>query len=65
MTSDALERLLRWEIGGGTWRVRHLTSDTVCVDLLTCDGGETMDTVTSTADDLIDHVRRRPQQRLP
>ncbi|GAA4769859.1 hypothetical protein [Citricoccus nitrophenolicus] len=46
-----LDRLLRWQESGGTWRVaarRRLTTqepagEEVVLSLLTCDGGEEMD----------------------
>ncbi|MEV4900483.1 hypothetical protein AB0K08_03975 [Citricoccus sp. NPDC055426] len=73
-----LQRLLRWEESGGTWRVaarRHLGSDgavrsdsagdvaragpaeEVTLSLLTCDGGEEMDVLTSAEPELLEHVR--------
>ncbi len=38
-----LDRLLRWELFGGHWRVRSRTSGVIDIALLTCDGGEEAD----------------------
>lgn len=69
-----LDRLLRWEESGGTWRLagRRRTRATgagtetgtgaapgeeVTLSLLTCDGGEEMDVLTSAEPELLEHVR--------
>lgn len=62
-----LDRLLRWEDSGGTWQVaaRRKTGpdgaqqvrEEVTLSLLTCDGGEEMDVLTSSEQGVLDHVR--------
>lgn len=55
-----LQRLLRWEDSGGTWTVaarRKLSSgEEVTLSLMTCDGGEEMDVLSSSEPDLLAHV---------
>lgn len=45
--SSPVDTLLRWEAGGAVWRVTSRTSSHVTVLLLSCDGGEEIDTVVS------------------
>lgn len=59
-----LDRLLRWEDSGGTWRVAARRrvgpdggGDEVTLSLLTCDGGEEMDALTSSDPELLAYVR--------
>ncbi|MGM7670138.1 hypothetical protein [Microbacterium sp. A93] len=67
-----LQRLLRWEESGGTWRVaaRRKTrsggagnaggdtdGDEVTLSLLTCDGGEEMDVFSSADPELLAYVQ--------
>ena len=59
MPSSDLQRLLRWEVAGGTWRVVSARSETIEIELLSCGGAEAMDTITSTAPNLYDFVGRR------
>jgi hypothetical protein len=59
VSSDDLERLLRWEASGGTWLVQRRTPGALTVNLLTCGGDETMDVFSSTAVDLVEHVGSR------
>ena len=41
----------RWELSGGHWRVHSVGADRATVDLLRCDGGETVDSLTLTQHD--------------
>jgi hypothetical protein len=50
-----LERLLRWEKSGGTWRVRGGTGS-LTVALCRCDGGEEVDRFASTDPALLRYV---------
>lgn len=50
--SRELDRLLRWERSGGTWRVLPGRGDRLVVVLETCDGGEEMDRLAVTEPDL-------------
>jgi hypothetical protein len=57
---DAVERLLRWERAGGTWRVlRHAADGAVRVALDTCHGEE-MERLTSDDARLVAFVAERP-----
>ncbi|MFC7402819.1 hypothetical protein [Citricoccus sp. GCM10030269] len=56
---DDLQRLLRWEESGGTWRVKHVRRSSLSVALLTCDGGEEMDVITSSDPRLLAHCQER------
>lgn len=60
MASDDLERLLRWEGAGGTWRVVELDADAAEVELLTCGFDEVMGTLRSGEPDLRGYVSRGP-----
>jgi hypothetical protein len=42
-----IDTLLRWEARGAVWRVTSRTSSQVTVSLLSCDGGEEVDTIVS------------------
>lgn len=70
-----LDRLLRWEDSGGTWRVAarrtvaraqpsgdeqsgdQRDGEEVTLSLMTCDGGEEMDVLTSSEPAVLEHVR--------
>ncbi|MFM9378121.1 hypothetical protein [Gordonia sp. VNK21] len=57
--SDDLDRLLRWEESGALWQVLGPVGETVTVSLRTCDGGEEMDRLISSADDVLRLCRSR------
>lgn len=44
--TEAVSRLLRWELAGGAWRVLGRDEETVTIGLFTCDAGEEMDRFT-------------------
>ena len=56
---DDLDRLLRWEDAGGTWRVTARRAETVTVALCRCDGGEEVDRFTSSEPVVLHHVGDR------
>lgn len=43
MSEDALERLHRWELAGGTWQIVDASGNQAVVGLFRCDGGEEVD----------------------
>ena len=45
---SAPEAVERWEIAGGHTRVRAVEADRAQVDLLRCDGGEVVESITLT-----------------
>ena len=47
MSTADLERLLRWEGAGGTWRILAELDGSVMVSLCRCDGGEEADRFTT------------------
>lgn len=49
MSDDPVAVLQRWEDAGAVWRVLHRGADGVTVGLFTCDGGEEVDRLTSSA----------------
>lgn len=61
-----LQRLLRWEDSGGTWRVAARrnpaagaprgSGQEITLSLLTCDGGEEMEVFSSSDPDLLAYV---------
>ncbi|NUL43722.1 hypothetical protein F7P69_00705 [Cellulosimicrobium funkei] len=57
-----MRRLRRWEESGGTWVVvaRHATpsGNSVTLSLMTCDGGEEMDVLSSSDPWLVEYVSR-------
>nr|WP_083904686.1 hypothetical protein [Nocardiopsis kunsanensis] len=57
---DPVDRLLRWEEHGGTWRVITRGPDGVTVELCTCTGGEAVDRWTSDDPDLVALVSAAP-----
>lgn len=60
-TPPDLARLLRWEDSGGGWRVVAVGQGSLTLSLVTCDGGEEMEVITSTEPAVLGHVdgRRR------
>jgi hypothetical protein len=58
-----LDRLLRWERSGGTWTVAGRSRDAVTLALMTCDGAEEMDVLTSSDPEVLAHVLARPDAR--
>jgi hypothetical protein len=56
--SDDLASLLRWTASGGEIEVLSW-GPPVVVSLSTCDGGQEMQRLSSSAPDLIDHLRRQ------
>lgn len=54
-----LARLLRWEDSGGGWRVAAVGNGSLTLSLVTCDGGEEMEVLTSTEPAVLDHVGER------
>lgn len=57
---DPVDRLLRWEEHGGTWRIITRGPDGVTVELCTCTGGEAVDRWTSDDPDLVALVSAPP-----
>jgi hypothetical protein len=51
--------LRRWQDSGGVWRVVSRSAGRVDVALLTCDGGEEMDRLTSTDPAVLDFIGAR------
>lgn len=43
--SELPDAVDRWETTGGTWRVLSVLDDIATVELLRCDGGEVVETV--------------------
>jgi hypothetical protein len=54
-----LDRLRRWELFGGHWRVRSRTSARLEIALLSCSGGEEADRLVGTDPTLIAYVGSR------
>lgn len=54
-----LARLLRWEDSGGGWRVAAAGSGSLTLSLVTCDGGEEMEVITSAEPAVLEHVGGR------
>lgn len=46
-SDSPVEKLRRWEELGAVWRIASRTSSHLTVSLLSCDGGEEIDTVFS------------------
>lgn len=60
MSTADLERLLRWEGAGGTWRILTELDGSVMVSLCRCDGGEEADRFTTDDADVLEYVRTHP-----
>ncbi len=58
-SSADLERLLRWEVSGGAWRVEARTGERLTMSLLRCDGGEEADRFVTGEPDVLAHVSGR------
>lgn len=54
MDSEARVALDRWITSGGHWAVVARAGDAVTVGLFTCDGGQEMDRITLSCDELPD-----------
>jgi hypothetical protein len=52
MSRRAIDQLERWELCGGTWRVRSLSAVDAEIDLCTCDGELVERIRTTDGDDL-------------
>ena len=57
--SDDLARLRRWEDSGALWQVVLCEADQMEIVLLTCDAGEEMGRVRTSAPDVRNHVGGR------
>ncbi len=57
-----LDRLLRWEAAGGTWRVLNRRPGLLTVALRRCDGGEAVDHFSSADPDLLALVEQRGEE---
>jgi hypothetical protein len=64
-SGSALSVLRRWEDSGGTWRVVSRSHRSVDLALLTCDGGEEMDRLTSTDPEVLTFVGERSTSDHP
>lgn len=60
-----LDRLLRWETSGGTWRVLSRTPEGLEIALCRCDGGEEMDRLTTGESTVLAYVGRRETSEDP
>ena len=52
-----VERLIRWQESGGTWKVLARTPADVLVALLSCDAGQEMDRFSSADPALLNYLR--------
>lgn len=59
MSLDPVAVLQRWEQSGAHWRVLHRGAGSVTVALVTCDGGEEVDRLTSGDAALLEFLRER------
>ena len=57
--SDDLARLQRWADSGALWQVVRRDADGMEIALLTCDAGEEMGRLRTSAPDVLDHVGGR------
>lgn len=57
--SDAVATLRRWEGSGAVWQVIGRSAGTVTVALLTCDGGQEVERLSSGDPDLLAYVADR------
>jgi len=58
-TDTPLERIRRWELSGGFWRVLDRRPHGLVVALLTCDAGEEMDRLVTSDPDVREYVGER------
>lgn len=56
---DPVARLQRWQDSGAIWRVTARRGECMTVGLYTCDGGEEVDRLTSSARELLRFVGER------
>jgi hypothetical protein len=59
VTEHDLAVLLRWEDAGGAWYLEERGQDSATVVLTTCDGGQEMSRLTSSAPELLAYLRGR------
>ena len=52
----AVEKLRRWQLSGGLWRVMSRTSSGLTVALLACDADEEVDTLTCEDAEVLDYI---------
>ena len=57
--TDVVETLRRWESSGAVWQVVGRTTGSVTVALLTCDGGEEVQRISSADPALLAYVAGR------
>jgi hypothetical protein len=57
--SDAVATLRRWEGSGAVWQVVGRSAGSVTVALLTCDGGQEVERLSSADPDLLAYVADR------
>jgi hypothetical protein len=57
-----LDVLRRWEDAGGHWVVVHRAPGRVVVSLQRCDGGEEVQRLTATDDDVLGYVGERDER---
>ena len=60
-----VDRLRRWEVSGGTWRVVARRADTVTIALCRCDGGEEVDRFSTSDPAVTGHVGDRETSEDP
>jgi hypothetical protein len=67
MTADRwdapVELLLRWQEGGAVWRVISRSPSRIEISLLTCDGGQEVDRLTSSDPELLAFVGTRTESQ--
>lgn len=54
-----LDKLVRWEDAGGTWRVLSRRSDSLTIALCRCDGGEEVERFTTSSSNVAQRVGER------
>lgn len=54
-----LDKLLRWEGAGGTWRVLSRRSGSLTISLCRCDGGEEVERFTTSSPAVVRQVGNR------
>ncbi len=57
--SEDLQRVTRWQVSGGVWRVLARSDERVTVGLYRCDAGEEVDRFSSTDPALLAHLADR------
>lgn len=61
MTRD-LDRLLRWEVAGGTWHLAGRSDTTATISLCRCDGGEEVERIVSDDPGLLAYLDAHPDR---